>query len=315
MERIIDVHGHLGNVLFPGGGDHILHTGAKRRRFEFIRVMDRISIHAPALNKLVFKVLYRVPGGERLAVKLVAHADRVRNDAATLEHLRHDLDKYGVSHFVALPVSPNVLFDDVLAAAERDERVIPFTTVDFDDLDNVEARLADDVRRGARGLKLHPILQRVALDSDEMATAIAAFAPHGLPVLFHAGKCSYYDGCPCHRHREEPENGDIMTAAPLVERFPDVRFIAAHGALDEVDELIEGFGGLPNVWVDASFQEPGNILRLVEAFGRDRVMYAADWPYGGMPLALHRSRQAAGDDDELRDRLLYRNAEELLGID
>lgn len=313
--RVIDVHGHLGDVLFPGGGEIVMRTGVRRPRFEFIRVMDRLNIHAPWFVKAFFAIVHRVGPGEKLLTWLVGRSDAARNRSATLENLSAELDRHRVDHFVALPIAPNVLFDDVLAAATADPRVIPFTTVDFDDLANVEQRLADDVARGARGLKLHPILQRVALDAEETATAVRAFAPHGLPVLFHAGYCNYYDGCPQHRHLEAPENGYIATAVDLIRAFPDVRFVVAHGALDETDDLVSLLGDAANVWVDVSFQEPAAIVRLIDVFGADRVMYAADFPYGGMPLSLHRVERAVGHDADLLDRVLYGNAAELLGLD
>ncbi len=276
--------------------------------------MDVVTLRAPWLLRPIFTLLHRIGPAGRWQERQHWRSDELRNSAATLENLSATLDENNVGQIAMLPIYPNVRFEHLAAAAEKEPRIIPFTGIDFDNLDDVEAKLAGDVQRGARGLKLHPILQRMSLESEETFRAVAAWEPHGFPVLFHAGYCNYF-GCTVDREVEEPENGYIASAVNLVNAFPGVRFVAAHGALEEVDDLIELLGDAPNLWVDVSFQEPEGIHKLVDTFGEDRVMYASDWPYGSMDVSLHRLKAAYPDDEEMLERLLWRNAAGLLQLD
>jgi hypothetical protein len=189
---------------------------------------------------------------------------------------------------------------------------VPFTGVDYAfDVDPGPA-LDADVAAGARGLKLHPIIQNVRLTSPRTRAAVAACARHDLPVLFHCGVSSYYLGSD--RKREQPRYGAIADAAALVRDFPRVRFIAGHAGLFEVRDVMRLLAGLPNVSVDTSVQSIATVRELIATFGPERVLFASDWPYGNRPPALAIAKAACGGDRGLERRILFENAAELLGI-
>ena len=48
---------------------------------------------------------------------------------------------------------------ELYKAKEKDPSIIPFTGVDFSRHYDFEAALCSDVWRGAKGMKLHPIIQ------------------------------------------------------------------------------------------------------------------------------------------------------------
>ena len=84
------------------------------------------------------------------------------------------LDEARISHAVCLPIPPNLRFQDLAQAREKDPRIVPFTGVDYTHSQEVRfpdpsAALAADVAAGARGLKLHPIIQKIPLTSPETA--------------------------------------------------------------------------------------------------------------------------------------------------
>lgn len=299
---VIDAHGHLGDLLYPGGGALI-----GRRGVAMERVWDPQALGERGLN--------RNYGLGRLAAWLLApwniRAQRARNFTATLENMRRSLDEAGVDFAVCLPVAPHVTFAD-LARARRDEpRIIPFTSVDFTRADPA-ARIADDVRQGARGLKLHPIIQGVSLADRRTLEALQAFAPFHKPVLVHAGPARYYPSR--ERNREIPGFGRIRHLEQLVRTFPGIDFIAGHAGLLWVDEVSRKLRGLPNVWVETSFQSPRNIRKLIAAFGPDRVLFGSDWPFGSRLPHLRAVRTACHGDRSLEERLLHANARELLGL-
>ncbi|MCP3982815.1 MAG: amidohydrolase [bacterium] len=310
MQPIIDAHGHLGDILYPGGGELIGRLGV-----EMADVFDPASLAERQLHR---DPLHLGKLAYRLFARQITRGERARNATATLENFGRSLDESQISHGVCLPIPPHVGFADLAEARSKDPRIVPFTGVDFTgsedgSLEDPTAQLAADVAAGARGLKLHPIIQKIPLTSPATRAAVDAFAPHGLPVLFHCGVSSYYLGA--ERVRQEPRYGAIHYAAELVRDFPAVRFIAGHSGLMQVDQLMEQLAGFSNVWVDTSFQSPERIGLLVQTFGADRVLFASDWPYGNRPPALTIIREACRGDHGLERQILFSNAAELMGID
>lgn len=305
MKRIIDVHCHLGDILEPGGAALIDRRGVERER-----ILDPVAIAERALHAgpvALGRILYRLAG------RWVTRAERARNATATLENLADSLDESGISHTVVLPIPPYVGFEDLARAAAKESRLLPFTGVDYTlDVDPAPA-LDADVAAGARGLKLHPIIQNVPLTSPRTRAAVAAFARHGLPVLFHCGISSYYLGR--ERVRERPRNGAISDAVALVRDFPQVDFIAGHAGLFEVHDVMKELAGFPNVAVDTSFQSVASVRRLIAAFGPERVLFASDWPFGNRSPALAIARLACAGDAGLERRILFENAAERLKLD
>jgi predicted TIM-barrel fold metal-dependent hydrolase len=303
VDQIIDAHGHLGDILEPGGGALIEKIGVVKERVHDPVVISERRLHAGSV--VLGKISYRLLGHR------VTRAERARNATATLENLARSLDGTGIAHAVALPVPPYVTFADLAKAAAKEPRVVPFTGVDYTQTGDPGPALDAAVAAGARGLKLHPIIQNVPLTGPQTHAAVEAFACHDLPILFHCGISTYYLGK--QRRRERPRYGAIRDAAALVRDFPQVRFIAGHAGLFEVRDAMKRLGGLPNVWVDTSFQSVATVRELVATFGPDKVLFASDWPFGERPPAVEIARAACRGDRGLERRIFFENAAELLG--
>jgi predicted TIM-barrel fold metal-dependent hydrolase len=309
MEPVIDAHGHLGDILYPNGGELIGRLGVEKED-----VFDPASLAERRLHRDPLR-LGRI--AYRLLARQITRGERARNATATLENFARSLDETQISHSVCLPIPPNVHFADLAEARRKDPRIVPFTGVDYTRseggaLPDPSVQLAADVAAGARGMKLHPIIQKIPLTSAATHIAVEAFAPHDLPVLFHCGISSYYLGA--ERDREEPRYGAIRDAAELVRDFPAVHFIAGHSGLFHVDQVMKLLAGFPNVSVDTSFQCPERVRQLIGAFGPERVLFASDWPYGNRPPALAIVSEACQGDRGLERRILFENAAELMGI-
>ncbi|HQA71326.1 MAG TPA: amidohydrolase family protein [Deltaproteobacteria bacterium] len=308
MERfgvysIIDAHCHLGNILFRGGGSLIPLKGVRKRP-----VFDPLAISE------IFSYRWSFPDRlfARLFPRITITAQCARNALGTHENLRRSMGDEGISLSVCMPVPPHVTGEDILNVHERDPSVIPFTGVDFTKRYDMAAWFARDVGRGARGLKLHPILQGVSLDSVRTFEAVDAFASHGLPVLFHCGVCSYYHRA--ERGREVPRYGKACHAARLVREFPNVKFIVGHAGLDDVHDVVDQLAMFPNVWVDTSFQGPRVIRGLAGVFGPDKVLFASDWPWGSRSAAIRAVKLACRGDRGLEQRIFCINAASLMNI-
>ena len=301
MTEIIDIHTHLGDIMQSGGSSLIEKTGVRKKM-----MLDLISLSEMMLNP-DFGAIYESP-----LYSLVAKASRARNDTATLENMRRNMDRYGISKSACMPIPPNVTFKDLERAAKKDSGIIPFTGVDFTQESDVDTALAADVSAGARGLKLHPIIQCISFDDRRVFEAVEAFAKHELPVLFHAGIAHYYPTD--QKERERPDFGNIEPALKLVKAFPKVPFIAGHAGLFQVNEVMGLLGPCKNVRVDISFQSPKVVRQLIDVFGPERVLFASDWPWGSRGTPIRVVKRACRMDDGVKKRIFYENAKELLKL-
>jgi uncharacterized protein len=301
---IIDVHTHLGDILYSGGGRLIFQKGVvKKAAFDLISATEKGLYKSNAMLEWLLDTLF---------TDTIAKACQYRNATATLENMRASMDENGVIRSVCLPIPPNLTFDDLKAAGEIDDGIIPFTGVDFSADFNPDAVFRNDVAQGARGLKLHPILQQEPLNSKKTYAAVEAFAVYGLPVLFHAGVQSYYLGQE-KETRQRPDYGEPSEALALVQAFPQTSFIVGHAGIFQYRETIGLFSSLKNTYVDTSFQSPARIRELIQAFGPDRVMFGSDWPWGDRRTNIVSASKACSGDRSLERAIYYDNAARLLG--
>ncbi len=300
MDKIIDMHSHLGNNLYHNGGAIIEKKGVKKKI-----IFDPISISEFGLHRLT--------GLEGVLFKWIKNATRERIKTATRENMRKSMDEAGITHTVCLPMSLDfVTFQELKEASDKDNGIIPFTGIDHTREYDFNKSFAEDVASGAMGLKLHPIVQRLALNDRKTFEAVEAFAPHGLPVLFHSGVMSYYFGE--EKKNEKPEYGEIKYAVELVQAFPNVNFITGHSGMFQVNSVMEMLSSYKNVWTDISFQAPGTIRKLLNAFGVDRILFASDWPYGNRKTAFKALRKACKGDEYIERKTFYENAAELFNL-
>jgi uncharacterized protein len=303
---IIDIHTHLGDILYPNGGDLIDKMGVKKKIFYDIISHSEMMLHSGfprAIEEWLYYKLY----------PLVTRASRARNATATLENMRRSMDEASVFASACMPIPPYLTFDDLKKARQKEPRVIPFTGIDYTREYDIAAALDEDVKNGAKGLKLHPIIQRAPLNSKKTFQAIEAFSVHQLPVLFHCGISSYYLD-PEKQTKENATLGEIPYAKELVTSFPDVTFIAGHAGLFKYRDVIELLSSHKNVMVDTSVQSPAHVRELIKAFGPERVMYASDWPYGNRLPAIRIIKKACKGDTALEKRIFYENAAALIGL-
>ena len=301
--EIIDMHSHLGDICFPNGGELIAKKGVKKKIVLDVVTLSEIFLH-PFTQGLDY---------ESWVYKQNIKASMERNFTGTLENFRKSMDEAGVAQSVALPVPPCVTFADLKNAAEKDPGIIPFSGIDFTREYDIAAELAKDVAAGAKGIKLHPVLQREKLASKKTYDAIEAFAVFELPVLIHTGICHYY---PLEKdaRRQEPFFADIPHVQELVKAFPNVKFIAGHAGLSQARQAIDLLAGFKNVWVECSFLNPGLVREMIKAFGPERVLFGSDWPWGNRKPAIIIIKSACRNDKALERRIFCDNAAELMSF-
>lgn len=306
---IIDIHSHIGDILNKNGGDLINKKGIRDRN-----LFDTGFKIGNLFDAGFYAGLIKYQNNGKELPKFVAwwktRSGQKRNASATYENFDLSMNGSDVNYACCLPIAPFVTFEDINAIS--DDRIIPFTSVDFNDSNFAES-LRNHYNLGAKGLKLHPIIQQVSLTDDKTREVVEEFGQYGLPILFHSGVTGYYLGKETEK-LEQPSYGNIDDAKQLISSYPAVPFIVGHAGILQVGEVIEKLAGYENTFVDASFQSPSSIRKLLDLFGTNRVMYASDWPYGDRTISINIMKDACGNNKNLENKVFYENAAQLLKL-
>ncbi|MQA73576.1 MAG: amidohydrolase family protein [Solirubrobacterales bacterium] len=199
-----------------------------------------------------------------------AHTHLGSNDpdgySQTPEELLAGLDRAGaraVAFAMHEPDGYRAANDAVIAAAEGSAgRLVAFCRVDPHDDAPAEARRA--LAAGARGIKLHPRAEGFTLAEPAVREVVALAAERRLAVLIHAG-------------RGIPALG--RDAVALAAEFPDARLILAHAAVSDLAWLWRVMPEHPNLFIDSSWWNPGDMMALFELVAPGQILWASDSPY------------------------------------
>ncbi len=205
-----------------------------------------------------------------------AHTHLGENDpdtyAQTPAELLAGLQRAGGARAVVFPMAEpdgyRAANDFVLAAAKESDGVLtPFCRVNPHDGAVAEATRALDA--GARGIKLHPRAEDFTLAEPAVGELFALADERRLPILIHAGR-----GIPAlGRHSVE-----------LAERHPNARVILAHAAVSDLAWLWREIPEHPNLFIDTSWWNPGDMITLFSLVAPGQILWASDSPYG-QPLS------------------------------
>lgn len=266
----------------------------------------------------------------RAVGKLAESARALNYLDGTAHALRVSMKEAGVDCSVLLPVvtRPGQQEEINRIAIETNERTKETGLLSFGgihpengDYRQILRRLAEN---GVKGIKIHPVFQRVSIDDIRYQRIIACASENDMIVITHAG---YDIGFP----------GEEYASPAHIERVLDLvkpkKFVLAHmggwGSWEEVEARIIG----RDVWLDTAFSllpvepAPGTLrrpeedpplsreafLRMVKGHGADRILFGTDSPWSGQ------SRMAAyllesGLTPAEREAILGGNAAELLGL-
>jgi hypothetical protein len=298
--RIIDSHAHLGDI-FHENRNITFKTNVKKGDYE-----DRfILLEQSLFTEPLFT-------GAPNDLQLVIDGGQFRCWEATLENTSRQLDECDMAGLVALPVLPNTTFEEYLAASKLDSRIIPFTAADMTlPIDEMQAKLRRDIGRGAKGLKLHPVLQNVRLTDERMIAAAEVFGQVGLPVVVHVGEGTYYS-----EDKDYPVNSSFGTMGDFfafARTCRDQPLIAAHCAA-YAEPLMEGCKGLDNVYADTSFCSVELARKAVDLMGAEHVLFGTDYPFTNERFNIEVIERAFADDPVTKDRVFFGNIARLLHL-
>ena len=173
------------------------------------------------------------------------------------------------------------------------------------DSEDMEADVNEIIALGLKGVKMHPDIQRVALDDPRMHE-IYRLCEGRLPILLHTGDCRY-----------DYSNPNRML--PILDKYPNLTVIGAHfGGWSIWEDATEKFKGYKNFLVDCSSSlyaiSAEKAKELIMAYGVERVLFGTDYPLWTPESEMERFMRIDLADAE-REDILYNNSARLFSIE
>ena len=169
------------------------------------------------------------------------------------------------------------------------------------DSEDMEADVNELIGLGLRGVKMHPDIQKIALDDPRMHK-IYALCEGRLPMLLHTGDNRY-------------DYSNTNRLIPILEQYPRLTVIGAHfGGWSVWEDATAALCRFPNLLVDCSSSlyaiSPERARELILAYGTDRVLFGTDYPLWAPEEELARF-MAVDLSEQQREDILYNNAARL----
>ncbi len=232
----------------------------------------------------------------------------------TYSDLESQAPAHNVRGFLLFSVATNAhqvpKVNDSIAALAEKSRAQGYETVGFagihQDYPDFEGEIERILSLGLRGVKIHPDIQQIDIDSPRMME-LCEIIEGRIPLYLHMG-----DNRPQYRFSEPKK------LVHLLERFPKLEVVAAHlGGYSAWNEAVGLLAGRPNIWYDTSSaiwaMTPEKAAELIHAYGADRVMFGTDYPVKNTAGELERFMKIELSEQE-REDILYNNAKRFLKI-
>jgi predicted TIM-barrel fold metal-dependent hydrolase len=169
---------------------------------------------------------------------------------------------------------------------------------------------------GLVGAKFHPGIQAFYPNDPQFAPLFARIAALGIPALFHTGTNGLGAGMPGGGGIKLDYTRPIYLDS-LAADHPNLTIIGAHPSWPWEQEMIAILQHKPNVYNDLSGWSPKYIppALLSEAAGRlsHKFLFGSDYPFITPERWLADFSKLEGWSDDARQRLLWRNGQQVLG--
>lgn len=203
----------------------------------------------------------------------------------------------------------------ILATANKSPRITPLVAADPSVLGGraggEHLRLAAE--QGARGIKVHPVVQRFLPDDPRMTETYAVCEELGLTVLSHSGKS-----------RAAPQWADPFAFSAVMEAHPRLHLLLAHLGGASWHQIREFAAAYPTVsfdlceiiaWTGAPGAPTSDELgRLIRDIGAERVLFGTDFPWYEVDRTIDQLMDLPHLSDEQRRGILGENAVRRMGL-
>jgi uncharacterized protein len=194
-------------------------------------------------------------------------------------------------------------------------QITPFVGVDPSALTPEEnaGHLREMAERGAKGIKLHPVVQQFEPGDPRMHTVYEACREMGLAVLSHTGSA-----------KGGETYADPSAFAPVLDGFPGLTVVLAHlggGRWRQTAELASAFPTLAFdlceiiEWAGApNAPSVDDLATLVGEIGPERVMLGTDFPWYDLDRTADQVMNLPKLGTEAKEGILGANAVRILGL-
>ena len=170
------------------------------------------------------------------------------------------------------------------------------------DCEDIPGLIREIKGMGLKGLKIHPDMQRFALDSPAAMEMFAAIEGE-LPIVIHTGDPRF-------------EYSNPRRMKKVLDAFPKLVCVCAHlGGWSEWDDASKMLTGYENVYVDTSSSlyalNPEEARRIIRCHSRERVLFGTDYPMWVPSEELERFYRLELTEEE-EEQILCLNAKNLL---
>lgn len=242
------------------------------------------------------------------------HGDRLADPRYVAELLRAE----GVERAVVLPehcpaTSGNVRTETVIELCRAvPDFFLPFASVDPNTDPDPAGLLRRYIDEGpVYGLKLYPSYQYFYPNERRVYPLYEVCVEHRLPVLLHIGT-SVIPGT-------RLKYCDPVHLDDVAVDFPDLVLVMAHGGRGWWYDACAALASLhENVYIDVTGLVPSKLLDHFPQLERlaDKVVFGSDWPAMPKSVAHNVERiSSLGLSENALDRILYRNAVRILGLE
>jgi predicted TIM-barrel fold metal-dependent hydrolase len=203
----------------------------------------------------------------------------------------------------------------ILATADRSPHLTPLVAADPSVLGGRAGgeHLALAAEQGARGIKVHPVVQRFLPDDPRMAETYAVCEELGLTVLSHSGKS-----------RAAPQWADPFAFSAVMKAHPRLHLLLAHLGGASWHQIREFAAAFPSVsfdlceiiaWTGAPGAPTADELgRLIRDIGPERVLFGTDFPWYEVDRTIDQLMDLPHLSDEERRGILGENAVRRMGL-
>jgi predicted TIM-barrel fold metal-dependent hydrolase len=288
--KIIDTHVHLGDI-YGTNPDFSIEN----------RTKETTHPGKPNLyERLVFTNIY-FGKLNYLFKPLIASSARSIAKYGNLPNLLDSMKEAGIEKSIVLALEPYVSTESILKVCRQNDKFIPFCSVHPRDKEK-NYKLRKYIGEGCRGLKIHPVIQKIAPDDPSTLELLEEVKTYNVPVLMHTGWGSIGNG----------GYGFTKHYKKILDAFPKMTFILAHMGFYEPLPLLDMVENRPNVYVDTSWQPAGIIRKAIAKIGEDRILLGSDWPNTLQSTSLNIVLKVTDNNPAVRDKILYKNAEKII---
>ena len=210
--------------------------------------------------------------------------------------------------------------NDFVAKAMKDN---PDVFIGFASADPGKGKYAvDEVKRameelGMKGFKFHPATQAFYPNDKQFYPIYEEIAKYKVPMLIHTGTTGIGAGLPGGGGIKLGGCRPIPYMDDVAADFPETPMILAHPSWPWQDDALAMAVHKTNVYIDLSGWSPKyfspSLIQYSNSKLQDKVMFGTDYPLI-TPERWLRDFEKAPFKDEVRPKILFENANKLLGL-